>query len=194
MPGGRYEIRFSGSGGQGIILSAIILAEAVTLAGKKQVCQSQSYGPEARGGSSMADVVVSDEPIDYPKAMGLDLLLAMNQASCDAYWGRIKPEGILLVDATLVEQIPYPRSMAIPFTRIARKELGKEMAANMVALGAVGQISRVVSLKVLEAALVARVPPATAELNRKALRLGIRAAQKVRIESLPDEVPREVEV
>lgn len=195
MSGDRYEIRFGGSGGQGIILSAIILAEAVALSGKKYVCQTQSYGPEARGGSSMADVVVSDEPIDYPKAMGLDLLLAMNQTSCDAYWSRLKPQGILVVDATLVEQVPHPRAVAIPFTRLARKELGKEMVANMVALGAVGQLSKVVSLKLLEAALLPRVPTATAELNRKALRLGIRTAQKLDLKALPEQAaPAEVEV
>lgn len=195
MPGDRYEIRFSGSGGQGIILSAIILAEAVALSGKKYVCQTQSYGPEARGGSSMADVVVSDQPIDYPKAMGLDLLLAMNQASCDAYWRHLKPDGLLVVDATFVEQVPHTRSVAVPFTHMARKDLGKEMVANMVALGAVGQLSRVVSLKSLETALVARVPPATAELNRKALRVGIKAAQKIDLKALPEQVvPEEIEV
>jgi len=88
----RYDIRLSGSGGQGIILMGIILAEAVGIYDGKCVAQTQSYGPEARGGSSKAEVIVSDEEIDYPKAMKLDLLVAMNQKSCDEFYMDLKPE------------------------------------------------------------------------------------------------------
>jgi Pyruvate/2-oxoacid:ferredoxin oxidoreductase gamma subunit len=91
----RYEIRFSGSGGQGIITAAVVFADAVGTLDGKYVCQTQSYGPEARGGKSKAEVVISSEPIDYPKAMRIDLLLAMTQASCDAYFFDIKPDGLL---------------------------------------------------------------------------------------------------
>ena len=79
----RYEIRLSGSGGQGLVLAGIILAEAAGIYEGKNVVQTVSYGPAARGGTSRADVVISDEEIDYPKAMGLDILLAMNQMACD---------------------------------------------------------------------------------------------------------------
>ena len=75
----RYEIRFSGSGGQGIITAAVVMADGVGAFDNKYVCQTQSYGPEARGGKSKAEVVISDSPIDYPKALQVDLLLAMNQ-------------------------------------------------------------------------------------------------------------------
>jgi len=84
--GFRYEIRLSGSGGQGLILMGIILAEAIGIYDGKFVAQTQSYGPEARGGSSKSEVIVSDEEIDYPKAMQPDLLLAMNQKSCDDFY------------------------------------------------------------------------------------------------------------
>ena len=79
----RYEIRLAGSGGQGLILAGVILAEAAGIYDGKFVCQTQSYGPEARGGASKAEVVISDEEIDYPKAIRPDVLLAMNQKSLE---------------------------------------------------------------------------------------------------------------
>jgi 2-oxoglutarate ferredoxin oxidoreductase subunit gamma len=181
----RYELVFSGSGGQGIILAAIIFAEAAGVYDGFYVCQSQSYGPEARGGYSKAEVIISKKPIDYPKAIKADFLLSMNQASCDHCFETLKPEGLLVVDASLVHQVPTNRSVSIPFTEIARKKAGKEMVANMVALGAVGLISQSVSLKNLETALVARVPKGTEEMNLKALRAGIEAAEAVDLSALP---------
>ncbi len=181
----RYEIRLSGSGGQGIIMAAIVLAEAAGVYDEKYVCQSQSYGPEARGGTSKAEVIISNQTIDYPKAIKPDLLLTMNQEACNTYFPDLKAEGLLVVDSTLVHQIPTNRVAAIPFTRIARKEIGKEMVANMVALGAVGVLSQIISLKNLEQALMARVPKGTEEINRKALHAGIDAAKRIDLKDLP---------
>lgn len=189
----RYEIRFAGSGGQGIIMAALVLAEAAGVYDGKYVCQTQSYGPEARGGNSKAEVVISKKIIDYPRATKLDLLLAMNQAACDTYFLDLKPKGLLVVDATLVDQVPTSRVVAISFTQIARKEVGKEFVANIVGLGAVGYLAQVVSLKSLEAALIARVPKGTEEMNRKALHAGIKAARKVDLNALPHSVTLEEE-
>ena len=102
----RYDIRLSGSGGQGLIMMGIILAEAIGVYDGKEVAQTQSYGPEARGGSSKAEVIVSDEEIDFPKAIKVDLLLAMNQKALDEYYGDLKPDGMLIVDSTFVKTIP----------------------------------------------------------------------------------------
>lgn len=190
----RYEIRLSGSGGQGIIMAAIVLAEAAGVYDEKHVCQSQSYGPEARGGTSKAEVIISNQTIDYPKATKPDLLLTMNQEACNTYFPDLKTEGLLVVDSTLVHQIPTNRVAAIPFTRIARKEIGKEMVANMVALGAVGVLSQIISLKNLEQALMARVPKGTEEINRKALHAGIEAAKRIDLKDLPLLVIEEEEV
>jgi 2-oxoglutarate ferredoxin oxidoreductase subunit gamma len=173
----RFEIRLSGSGGQGLIIAGIILAEAAGIYDGKFVCQTQSYGPEARGGASKAEVVISDEAIDYPKAIKPDLLLAMNQKSCEVYFFDLKPTGLLIVDSTHVKQLPTTRAVEIPFTHIARETLGNEMVANTVALGALATITGVVSLKSLEAAVLARVPPGTEELNKKAIEAGIEAAK-----------------
>ncbi|MFO7984757.1 MAG: 2-oxoacid:acceptor oxidoreductase family protein [Desulfatiglandaceae bacterium] len=191
----RYEIRLSGSGGQGIILAALILAEAVGVYDKKEVCQTQSYGPEARGGKSRADVVISNDPIDYPKTRALDILLAMNQAACDAYFQDLKPQGLLLVDAMLVEQLPTDRMVSIPFTEIARTKMLNELTANMVALGALGNLLQAIKLKSLEKALTHRVPKKSVELNLKALREGAKAARKIDLGALPPTVtPEEEEV
>lgn len=191
---GRYEIRFSGSGGQGLITAAIIFAEAVGVYEGKYVCQTQSYGPEARGGKSKAEVVISELPIDYPKAQHLNLLLAMNQAACDAYFRDLSPGGLLVVDSSLVEQYPTSRIIAFPFTQIAKDDLGRDVVANMIALGAVGSLSGQVSADSLEKALLARVPAGTEKLNRKALRRGMEEAGKINLDALPRSLLNDDEV
>jgi 2-oxoglutarate ferredoxin oxidoreductase subunit gamma len=191
----RYEIRLSGSGGQGLILMGIILAEAIGIYDGKYVAQTQSYGPEARGGSSKSEVIVSDEEIDYPKAIRLDLLLAMNQKSCDEFYPDLKAEGLLIVDSTFVTQIPTPKAFQIPFTRLAREKFGREMVANIIALGALSQLTPIVSAKAVEAAVLARVPKGTEKLNRDALKAGMNAAKRAKKAwtelEVPPETPKE---
>ena len=162
-----------------MILAGIILAEAAGIYDGKFVCQTQSYGPAARGGASKAEVVISDAEIDYPKAIQPDVFLALNQKSLDTYLADLKPDGLLIVDATLVPEVPFDRFVAIPFTQLAR-DLGKEMVANIVALGALAALTAAVSLPSLEKAVLARVPQGTEELNRKALAAGVAAAQPYR--------------
>lgn len=188
----RYEIRLSGSGGQGLILMGIILAEAIGIYDGKYVAQTQSYGPEARGGSSKSEVIVSDEEIDYPKAMSVDLLLAMNQKSCDDFYPDLKPEGLLIVDSTFINQVPTPKAFQIPFTRIAREKFKREVVANIIALGALSQLTPVVSAKAIESAVLARVPKGTEKLNRDALRAGMGAAKKAKKAWMKSEAPPEI--
>jgi len=182
----RYEIRLSGTGGQGLVLAGIILAEAAGIYEGKYVVQTVSYGPAARGGTSRADVVISESEIDYPKAMGLDLLLAMNQMACDESAPELKPAGVLVVDSLLVTQVTNPRVVKIPFTQIAREKCGREQMANIVALGALSRLipalpagAGVLSGESMEAAVMARVPQGTEELNKLAFEEGIKAAQEI---------------
>ncbi len=188
----RYDIRLSGSGGQGIILMGIILAEAIGIYDGKYVAQTQSYGPEARGGSSKAEIVVSDDEIDYPKALRLDLLVAMNQKACDDYYMDLKSDGVLIVDSTFVKQIPISKAYQIPFTHVAREKFKREMVANIVALGAISKLAPIVSLRAVELAVLSRVPKGTEQLNRDALKAGMAAASKVKKITF-SETPKELE-
>ncbi len=176
----RIEIRLAGSGGQGLITGGVILAEAAGIHDGKHVAQTQSYGPEARGGASKAEVIISDAPILYPKAQELDILLAMTQEACDLYFHDLKFEGTLIVDADLVPNPPTSTALAIPITRLVREELGRELFANIAALGVLVGATGVTSAKALEAAVMARVPKGTEQINKKALKLGLKAGKDTR--------------
>ncbi len=179
----RYEMRFCGSGGQGVITAAVIMAEAAGVYGDYYVCQTQSYGPQSRGGSSKAEVIISTQEIDYPKVVNMDCFLAMNQTALDSFFSDFNPNGLLIVDSTFVDQTPTSGAISLPFTEKAR-ELGKEIVANIVALGAVGELSGIVSHSDLEKAVLARVPEKFQELNREALFAGIGMAQDINVDSL----------
>jgi 2-oxoglutarate ferredoxin oxidoreductase subunit gamma len=196
----RYEIRLSGTGGQGLVLAGIILAEAAGIYEGKYVVQTVSYGPQARGGTSKAEVVISNGEIDYPKPIGLDLLLAMNQMACDESVCDLKPAGILVVDSLLVTQVPTTRVVKIPFTKIGREKCGREQMANIVALGALSQLipampagEGVVSLESLESAVLARMPKETEDLNRLAFQEGVKAAEEILGTLIFEEPPEDSE-
>jgi 2-oxoglutarate ferredoxin oxidoreductase subunit gamma len=176
----RVEFRLSGSGGQGLLLAGIVLAEAAMLEGKNAV-QTQSYGPEARGGASKAEVVVSDEDIDYPKAMDPDYLLALTAESYRTYgpaMGAASGGGLIIVDASVPLSAEIgARTVVVPILETAAEKLGRKVVANMVALGVLGGLSKAASPASLEAAVRSRVPKGTEELNLKALREGLELAR-----------------
>lgn len=171
---GRYELRFSGAGGQGLILAGVIMAEAASIYDGKQAVQSQSYGPEARGGASKSEVVISDNAIDYPKATVVDALLALTQEACDKYSHDLKEGGVLLIDSDLVKRQPEGNFnvVAFPIINTAKNEVGREIVANIVALGAMVALTGVVSKESAEKAVLSRVPEAFLELNKKAFNMG----------------------
>ncbi|MDQ7785499.1 MAG: 2-oxoacid:acceptor oxidoreductase family protein [Desulfomonilaceae bacterium] len=179
LPEDRIEVRLSGSGGQGLILAGLILAEAAGIYDGREVAMVQSYGPEARGGASKAEVIISDSPIDYPLCTSVDLLLAMNQEAADSYSWDLKPGAWILVDADLVSHPPSSRALALPFTAAARDKLKKALVANVAALGAIAEITGLVSRRGLENALADRAPSGMQDLNRKALALGVRLARNL---------------
>jgi 2-oxoglutarate ferredoxin oxidoreductase subunit gamma len=174
----KKEIRLAGSGGQGLITAGIILAEAAILDGFN-VVQSQSYGPEARGGASKAEVIISNREIYYPKANNPDILLAMNQESCDKYFSDLKPNSLFIVDTTFVKTIPTNNVYGVPITKETVKTLKKELFSNIVALGVLCEISKVVSRRNLTKAVLNRVPEDFKEQNEKALKLGYKIGKKV---------------
>ena len=180
----RYEVRLSGEGGQGLILAGIILAEAAIGDGRNAV-QTQAYGPESRGGASRSDIVISDGEIDYPKATRLDLLLALTQEGCDKYVRDVAPGGLVIVDRDTVSAVPPGRYtvVALPILAAAKERAGRALVANIVSLGAIAALAKVVSPSALERAVLARVPRGTEELNRRALEVGralVRESQETR--------------
>jgi 2-oxoglutarate ferredoxin oxidoreductase subunit gamma len=181
MNDNRYEIRLSGSGGQGLILAGIILAEAASIYDGKEAVQTQSYGPESRGGASKSEVVISDQEIDYPKVTSPDLLLAMTQEACDKYVGDLKEGGVALLDSFYVERTPegVEGVHLLPLTTIAKDGIGKVIVANIVALGAIVALSKVVSKESAEKAILDRVPKGTEEMNLRAFNAGFEAVGKL---------------
>ena len=169
----RYEIRLAGSGGQGVILAAVILGEAAVLHEGLAAVQSQSYGPEARGGSSKSEVVISKGSIDYPKATALDLQVILTQKSCDEYVKDSKPGSVVIIDDFFIEEIPDVDADVFhpPIVRTAREKIGKEIVVNMVALGAAaGALEKkgIMKPESIRKAILARVPKGTEELNGRA--------------------------
>ena len=176
----RYEVRLSGLGGQGLILAGRLLAEAAVLHDGKYAAQTQSYGPESRGGDSRSDVVISADPIDYPHIIRADLLLAMSQMACDRNFYSLKRGGILVVDGDLVEHVPTNRAYVVPITRLAQQEVGKTVVANVLALGVVVALSEAVSRRAVTSAVLAGAPKGTEGLNRKALEVGFRVGDELK--------------
>lgn len=176
---GPLEFRLSGSGGQGIILAATILAEVACTAGY-EVVQTQSYGPEARGGASAAEVIVSRAPIDFPEVERPDLTLCLSQEAFAKYAGRTRAGGFVVYDSGLVEPSGLDggaRLIGLPFTSTARELAGTPQAANMVALGALEGLLGLVGYPALVDSVHARLPRKLLEGNLKALNAGYEAAR-----------------
>ncbi|MGL5438965.1 MAG: 2-oxoacid:acceptor oxidoreductase family protein [Filifactoraceae bacterium] len=168
----RKEIRLSGSGGQGIIMLGIVLAEAAINLGMNAV-QSQSYGPEARGGASKAEVIISDKEINFTKVIKPTVFLALTQDAFDKYRQDIEDDGIIVVDESITLPILNKniKVYSLPILRTAQIELKKPMVANIVSLGA---LTKILGLdeKAVMAAAFNRVPKGTEELNLSAFSLG----------------------
>jgi len=174
----RKEIRLAGFGGQGIVTMGTLLAIAAGIYDDLEVAQTQSYGPEARGGACRSDVIISDEPIDYTKPLSLDLLVALSPAAIEQYWPEVQ-EGKtrVIIDQTLVLGTPKhsPPVLALEATRIAEEEFQNRMMANMILLGAIAACTGWIRLEALEKALAERIQGQNLEISQKALRRGLDA-------------------
>ncbi len=168
----KAEIRLSGTGGQGIILGGILLAEGAVLDGK-EVVQTQSYGPEARGGASKTEVIISDKEILYPKVVTPKYLLLMSQEAARLYAKTVARDGLIIMDETTIQEFPEveARVIRVPLTRLARETIGNEMTANILAIGALAAAGAIVSRESLEEAIRLRLARIAA-INIEALKLG----------------------
>lgn len=175
----KTEMRFVAFGGQGIVLAGVMMGEAAIADGKNAV-QSQSYGPESRGGAAKSEVIISNEKIDYPMVVQADCLVALSQPGYDKYADEIKPGGTIIVDQDLVDAGQPPEGCAfysLPFARTADR-LGNRIVTNVVVLGSVCSITRVVTRENLAAAVKSNVPSKFAELNLQAFSEGYRIGQE----------------
>ncbi|AET69502.1 2-oxoacid:ferredoxin oxidoreductase, gamma subunit [Desulfosporosinus orientis DSM 765] len=169
----KQEFLLTGTGGQGLILAAIMLAEAGINAGQN-VAQSQSYGPEARGGASRAEVIIGNEAIYYPKVERPDFVLTLSQEAYKKYGLHLNEEAILIVDDSYVTEVK-PRSRnfySLPITKAARVHFGSEQSSNVLALGVVASLSGQIPKENVLQAVQERAPKGTAAQNTKALEIG----------------------
>jgi 2-oxoglutarate ferredoxin oxidoreductase subunit gamma len=175
----KTEMRFVAFGGQGIVLAGVILGEAAIADGNNAV-QTQSYGPESRGGAAKSEVIISDEVIDYPMVVAADCLVALSQPGYDRYAAEIRLDGTIIIDEDLVKADEPPQAGAfysLPFAKTADK-LGNRIVTNIVVLGSVCSITKVVSKAGLVRAVKANVPEKFTELNLKAFDEGYRMGEQ----------------
>ncbi len=177
--GNRQEVLLTGAGGQGLILASIVLARAA-VDDNKNVVQTQSYGPEARGGASMAGVIIDVDAIEFPKVTEPTVLLCMNQASFNKYLPRVKPGCLVIVDSTFVSG-PFKEEYQVqsfPITSTAREVLKKEVVANMMALGVVNAAATLVDREIFKESIFELAPKGSGELNQQAFELGYRLYER----------------
>jgi len=170
----KTEIRFGGSGGQGVVLAAQILGKAAVLDGRNAL-QTQAYGAEARGSMAKSEIIISDSKIGFPAVRKCDILVAMNQESLNTLIKDMKDDGMLIVDSTNVTDFPETKArlFKIPITETARKTFGEAFYANMIMLGAFTKLSNLVSIEAMEKTIRENVSKETIENNIKAFQKGL---------------------
>ena len=175
----KQELRLAGSGGQGVILATVILAEAAILSGK-HTAQSQAYGPEARGGSCKAETLISDGPIGFTKVQNPTFLMALTQKSFDQYGPEVDEDCLVMIDSTLTppEGLKAKRVVSLPILETARNKVGRLQTANIVAMGAINSLVGITDDETITKAVLMHVPKGTEELNMKALLEGKKLAQE----------------
>ena len=169
----KMEIRLAGSGGQGVILASVILAEAAVQAGK-YTAQSQSYGPEARGGSCKAETLISDTPIGFTKVQQPDVLLVLTQKSLETYAPKISEDCLLIMEEELEipEGFVHEKRVHLPILKTARETVGRLQTANIVAVGCIQELLHLTDRESMEKAVLMHVPKGTEAMNQKAFAEG----------------------
>ncbi len=179
----RFEVIIGGFGGQGTLLAGTVLGRAAVYDGKK-VTQVRSYGAEARGGAARSEVVISKEEIDYPLVIEADVLIATSQPALDKYLRRVKRGGLVIIDEDLVGEVGREdvRVVRVSAVKIATKELGLPVAANMIMMGVLIALTEAVGLDSIKRSIKASVPKGTEELNLRALERGLMLGERIKRE------------
>ncbi|ASJ07041.1 2-oxoacid:ferredoxin oxidoreductase subunit gamma [Thermococcus pacificus] len=181
----RKEVLFSGFGGQGVILASVILGRAAAVYEGLYAVQTQSYGPESRGGASKAEVVISDEPIDYPKTLEPDYAVFFSQEAYSKYLHTVKEGAKVIIEKDLVphRDLEFEKKLdviALPLTEIAEETTGLSLTMNILTLGILTAWTDVVSKEAIEKAVLDTVPKGTEEINKRALKKGFEIGEKAK--------------
>lgn len=190
--GARYEIRLAGSGGQGIVLAGILLAEAALHEGR-YAAHTQNYGPETRGGISVSDVILSNSEIDYPEALAPDILVALTQEALQRHAGKVKEGGVVIVESALSHAGLGVKVASLPLAQTAR-EAGEPRAINMAALAAVAVFCPYVSPGSLTAVIEERLPAAKTTINLSVFNKMLKEARALKGQLQPVETRDDVEI
>jgi 2-oxoglutarate ferredoxin oxidoreductase subunit gamma len=171
----RTEILIGGVGGQGVVLSGILLGTAATLFEGKQAVQTQSYSSELRGGSARAEVIISEERVSDPEVRKPDVLILMAEDAVPRYLHKVRPGGLVAVDSDLVKSVESGnyKILQVPATSIAEKEMGNIVVANLIILGALIKKTELLSVGSMEKAIEMNVPKKAITLNLNAFRKGL---------------------
>jgi|GEM_PF-5279 len=181
----KVAVRLSGTGGQGLLLAGRVLAEAAAIYDGLNVVQTNSYGPEARGGASRSEVVISAGDVDDLRCRAFDVLVCLSQKACDAYYGALADNGLLILDSTNVTVVPTSRAIEVPMTRMAVEECGNVMVTNMISLGVLCGCSDLITFEALRSAVESTVRADLVPVNIRAIELGYRAGRKT-VEAIPE--------
>jgi 2-oxoglutarate ferredoxin oxidoreductase subunit gamma len=173
----KKEIRICGFGGQGIILAGFIIGKAASVFMDYQAVQSQSYGPEARGGAARSEVIISDEKIGYPRPLGVDCLVAMSQESFDSYRGDIRDDTVIIVDPDLVKNHDIGRPLYRIHGQQIAEEIGNKIVTNIVMVGAFTSIYDILKPEAVKESIIDSVPKRFTELNVNAFEKGFEAGK-----------------
>ena len=178
----RCRIVFSGSGGQGVITAAIILAEAAVIHEGLNAVQSQAYGPEARGGATRSDIIIADTPIRFPKVIQPNILVCLTQEAYAKFYPIIRPGGLLITDPRFVtvQRKVDARQKELPMFETVMEQIGKPIVFNICMLGAIVGITDLVKPKSVAKVLESRIPKGFLEMNRKALQLGLEMGESAK--------------
>jgi 2-oxoglutarate ferredoxin oxidoreductase subunit gamma len=170
----RTEIIVGGVGGQGVVMSGILLGTAATLFENKKAVQTQSYSSELRGGSARVEVIISDKPISDPQVRHPDIFIALAEEALPRYISRVRPGALVLIDSDRVKNAEPGNYeiVGVPATTIAEREMGDLIVTNLILLGTLLRINPIVSTQSMEQAIEANVPKKARDLNLAAFRRG----------------------
>ncbi|MDM8552947.1 2-oxoacid:acceptor oxidoreductase family protein [Desulfobacterales bacterium HSG2] len=178
----RCRLVFSGSGGQGVITAAIVLAEAAVIHEGLISVQAQSYGPEARGGATRSDVIISDSEIYFPKVNQPNVLVCLTQEAYNKFYTIIRPGGLLITDTRFVKTVEKvdARQRELPMYETVMEKIGKPIVFNILMLGALISLTEAVRPESVMKVIETRIPPAFLEMNRKSLQMGVDLGREFR--------------